>query len=304
MPNQGLAYAMLAFTLWGVFPIFWKMLGDVDSVEILAHRILWGSVFMVLLTALRHQWRGIVEILRNRRNMLLILTTSLLVACNWWLNIYAVLADKILEASMGYYINPLLSVLLGVLFYKERLRPLQWIAIVLAGLGVGYMVILHGYVPYVALMLSGSFAVYGVIKKMATFPSMNGMAVETWLLVLPSLAFVLFLEDSGQGQFTGSPYLTTLLVLSGPITLAPLLLFAAAAQRISLTLLGLCQYIAPTMQLVIGVLIYGESLDDGKLPAFMLIWGALILFTLENIWSSRKRSRLSPQPPGPDTASL
>jgi len=304
MPNQGLAYAILAFTLWGVFPVFWKMLGDVDSVEILAHRILWGSVFMVFLTALRHQWRGIVEILRNRRNMLLILTTSLLVACNWWLNIYAVLADKILEASMGYYINPLLSVLLGVVFYKERMRPLQWIAIVLAGLGVGYMVILHGYVPYVALMLSSSFAVYGVIKKMATFPSMNGMAVETWLLVLPSLAFVLFLEGSGQGQFTGSPYLTTLLILSGPITLAPLLLFAAAAQRISLTLIGLCQYIAPTMQLVIGVLIYGESLDDGKLPAFMLIWGALILFTLENIWSSRKRSRLTPQNPSPDTASL
>src|SRR5690606_5316547 len=129
-----------------------------DSVEILAHRIVWGSVFMVFLTALRHQWRGILEILSNRRNMLLILTTSLLVACNWWLNIYAVLADKILEASMGYYINPLLSVLLGVLVYKERLRPLQWFAIALAGIGVGYMVILHGYVPYVALMLSGSFA--------------------------------------------------------------------------------------------------------------------------------------------------
>jgi chloramphenicol-sensitive protein RarD len=287
MQNKGLVYALTSFVMWGFFPIYWKLLGDFGSNEILAHRIVWGSLAMLAFILLVRQWRALQEAIFQPKMMFITLFAASLMGINWWLNIYAAHAGKIAEASMGYYITPLLNVLLGAMFYKERLRPLQGLAIVIAALGVLVMIIQYGQVPYLAIYLAGSFALYGAAKKKLSFPAGVGMALESWMLLLPAGAYLLFFQTAPVLNHSTTLTTQALLYMSGPVSILPLIFFAAAAQRTSLTTLGIIQYLAPTISFFVAIGLYGETLTQGRLIAFIGIWCGVLIFSTEAIWFNK-----------------
>lgn len=282
--NKGVLYAAGAYIVWGLLPIFWKLLQAVPALEILAHRIAWACVVTVLLVAGLGMWRQLGAAMRAPRNLLIYATSALLLSANWFIYIWAVNDGHIVETSLGYFINPLINVVLGVIFLKERLRPGQTAAIAVALAGVLYLTVLYGSPPWIALFLALSFGLYGLIRKTASLDSLVGLTLETLLIVPPALAYLVYVELNGGGAFGRTGLVDTLLLVSsGLITAVPLLLFASGARRITMTTLGLLQYIAPTLQLLIGVVLYGESLSPQRLVGFSLIWLALAIYSFEGV---------------------
>ncbi|MFA7330531.1 MAG: EamA family transporter RarD [Candidatus Delongbacteria bacterium] len=287
--RQGIFFATGAYLLWGFFPIYWKALGQVPAGEVLAHRILWSCLFLAGFLLTRTRRAHVLAALRNRRARLGIAAAALLISVNWLTYIWAVNSGHVLESSLGYFINPLFSVLLGVLVLRERLRPLQWIPLALAALGVLLLTLAQGRLPWIALTLAVSFSLYGLVKKTTALGSLTGQALETALLFLPALGWILLQTPSAPPR--PAP-IWILLVCAGPVTAVPLLLFAAGARRIPLWQTGLLQYLAPSLQFMLGVWLYHEELGPGRLPGFLLVWSGLALFAAESLWRARLRAPL------------
>lgn len=291
--NKGILYAISAFTLWGFFPFYFKALQAVPAVEILGHRMAWAALFIVAVLSYKRHWKWVRPALRSRKTLFTFLYTAVILTVNWLTYIWGVNAGFIVEASLGYFITPLVSVLLGFIFLGERLRLIQGLAIILAAAGVLYMTFGYGTLPWIALVLAFSFGTYGLLRKTAALSSLEGLSLETGLMFLPALIFLLYLEWQGAGSFGHTDIVTTfLLAFSGVATALPLLLFAAAARQITLTSLGLLQYIAPTLQFLIGVLVYNEPFDQVRIIGFSAIWLALFIYTLEGIVVRRRRARI------------
>jgi len=276
----GFIFALSAFVTWGFLPIYWKLLGEVSPLEILSHRIAWSFVFVMLVLLYRKNW-DIRKLFSRKRDVLLLLTMGTLVGLNWLIYIMAVNSERMLEASMGYYINPLLSIFLGMVVLKERLNKLQLAAFALAVVGVLYITIDYGKLPWIALSLATLFAVYGLLKKMTRYDPMQALGVETLLITPFALGFMMFQGASGNGSFiTGGMVTTLLLVFAGVVTTLPLYWFAEGARRIDLSSVGFMQYIAPSLMLLLGVFIYGEDFTTTHLISFGLIWTALALYSI------------------------
>lgn len=288
--NRGVLYGISAYLMWGFFPIYFKALQVVPSLEIMLHRVVWSFIFVASLIILRQEWPKLRESLRKPRLLLVYILSALLLATNWLVYIYGINSGQIVETSLGYFINPLVSVALGVIILRERLRPLQWAAVGIAGLAVIYLTVQVGSPPWIALALAFSFGLYGLIKKIAPLGALQGLSLETGLLFLPAALYLLYSYFQGMGAFGREGLsVTILLALAGIITALPLLLFSSAARAISLTLLGILQYIAPTVQFLLGVYLYNEVFTLTRLIGFSLIWVALLIFTFEGINERRKR---------------
>ena len=302
--KRGVISAACAYILWGLLPLYWKALQGVPALQILAHRMTWSLGFVLLLLLARRQWRWLGPAVRNRRILLTYTCSALLLALNWYLYIWAVNSGHIVESSLGYFINPLVNVLLGVLFLKERLRIGQGLAIGLAASGVLYLTITLGALPWIALVLATTFGIYGLLRKTAALNSLEGLTLETLVFFPAALAYLVFLETQQRAAFAHASLTTTLLLAgAGAVTAIPLLLFAAGARRITMTTLGLLQYIAPTLQFLIGVFIYQEQVTPARLIGFGLIWLALGLYSAEG-WIQSRRTAPLPISPGEVTPRL
>lgn len=280
-------YAALAYAIWGLFPVYFKALQAIPSHEIVVHRVLWSLAFLLGVLAWRRQWAWIGKVVRQPRVVAGFAASALLLSANWFVYIWAVNNGQVLDASLGYFINPLVNVMLGFAFLHERLRPVQWAAVAIAACGVAWLTWQGGHPPWIALVLAASFGGYGLLRKTATLGPLEGLALETMVLAAPALAYLVFLSSTGQNHFSdATPSLQWLLAAVGPVTAIPLLLFAAGARRIPLSLLGLLQYIGPTMQLLLGVWLYGEPFGGARLAGFALIWAALAVYSLEGLWQA------------------
>ena len=288
MPLAGALYAALAYGTWGVLPIYWKTLAGVPLVEVLAQRVLGTVVFTALLLATTRQLPELAAALRSRRERLALLASGLLIGINWGVFIWAVGAGRILETSLGYYLNPLVNVLLGMVFLREQLRRAQAISVTLAGAGVLVMLVSHGELPWISLALAVSFGLYGLLHKLTHVRPIAALAVETGALAPAAFAYLTFATAPFGGSLvTGTKLQATLLALAGPVTALPLLWFASAARRLRLSTLGLFQYLAPTLALLVAVFLYGESFTRAHALAFALIWSALALYTFDALQASR-----------------
>jgi chloramphenicol-sensitive protein RarD len=284
----GILYASLAFLCWGFFPLYFKLLQEVPAVEILTHRMVWSLIFLGLVLTVRRQWAWLGQVLRQPRMLAGFSASALLLSSNWFVYIWAVNNERMVDASLGYFINPLVNVMLGYLVLKERMRAGQWLAIALAAAGVAWLGWHAGQVPWIALFLAASFGTYGLLRKTARLGALEGLSFET-LLLFP-VAFVYFIWLAFQQQnsfFTAAPATQWLLAAAGPITAIPLLLFAAGARRIPLSVLGILQYIGPTIQLLLGVLMFGEPFGGERMIGFALIWAALAMYSAEGLVRAR-----------------
>ena len=291
--NKGIWYALGAYIFWGLFPIYWKLLASVPALQLLGHRIFWSFLLLFGIVIVSRQGKALKAAL-NWRVVLIYAVAGILIAINWLTYVWAVGAGFIVETSLGYFINPLLSVLLGVIFLRERLRPLQWLPIGLAAAGVLYLTFAYGALPWVALTLAVSFGFYGLVKKTAPLGALPGLTLETGILFLPALFFLVFSQFTGMGAFLHSTTLSdVMLVGAGLVTVVPLMMFALAAPRISLTTIGVLQYVNPTMQFLLGVLIFKEPFDHHRLIGFGVVWVALILFGVEGFLAQRRSRGLA-----------
>jgi chloramphenicol-sensitive protein RarD len=294
--NKGTWYAIGAYGLWGLFPIYWKWLVHVPAAQLLAHRILWSFVSLFLVVMLLREWQALGGALLRARVLGIYMVAAILVGTNWFIYVWAVNAGFIVETSLGYFINPLISVLMGVIFLRERLRPWQWVPVGLAAAGVLYLTYTYGSLPWIALTLAFSWATYGLIKKTSPLGSLSGLTLEAGLLLLPVLIYLGYLEMIGKGAFLHEGVLSDILLVgTGVVTAVPLLLFASAVRRIPLSLIGILQYIAPTLQFLIGVLVYKEPFTVNKLVGFSLVWMALIVFGVESFLTHRAHASLLAQ---------
>ncbi len=290
--KAGVLFAIAAYSMWGFAPMYFKLLQAMPALEILVHRIVWSVVILVLLVVLLKQWPKVKAALANTRLLLLLVASGVLLAGNWFLFIWAVNNDHLLDASLGYYINPLLNVFLGRVFLGERLRRLQQVAVVMAVVGVSILIISFGQVPWIALVLAGSFGVYGLIRKQVPVESMPGLLVES-LLMLPFALAYWWLYASAASDLGGiTGYQVFLLVMAGVVTTAPLLCFTAAAKRIQYSTLGFFQYIGPSIMFLLAVFLYGEPLDSERLITFGFVWSALVLFSFDSIRHYQKAKKL------------
>lgn len=291
--NKSLAVfaAVVAYVCWGLLPLFWKAMSNVSAGQILCHRMVWSLVATGLFILLLNKWRGFLRYFKDRKIIARVFFAGGLLAINWLIYIWAVNSGHLIEASLGYYINPLVSVLMGVLILGERLRVGQSIALLFAAFGVGYLTFLYGQFPWIALSLAFTFAIYGLLHKTTNIPVLEGLGLETVPLFLPALGFLLFMEGSGEGAFLHEGSRTTiLLMLTGLVTSIPLLLFGYAAKNISLTLLGLLQYIAPTINFLLGIFLYNENFPAERLVGFALVWIALVIYLCEG-WLKKYQSK-------------
>ncbi len=277
----GIMYGLLAYGAWGILPLYWKLISVVSPIEILAHRIFWSFVYVTILLLLAKNFKKLIVVVSNRKNLLLITLASLIIGFNWYTYIYGVNSNHVVEASMGYYISPLITVLMGIIVLKEKLIPLQILAILSAGIGVIFMSVQYGQVPWIALTLAFTFAVYGLLKKLIKVDSMIGLAVETIILMPIALGYIFYRQINGIGAI-GSISLTAtiLLFLSGIATATPLLWFAKSAERIQLSTMGFLQYVSPTISLILGIIVFKEPFTITHLWGFGFIWAGLILFSI------------------------
>ena len=291
--NRGIAFGVGAYLLWGLLPIYWKAIESVDSLEILAHRIVWSTLLLGAIVGLRRSWPKIRGL--QRGSLVRLLVAGSLLTLNWATYIWAVNNGHIVESSLGYFINPLFNVALGVIVLRERLDPVQWAAIGIAAGGVAYMTVTVGAIPWIALVLATSFASYALLKKqMVAIGPFESLTVEIAFVLVPAVGFLAILAGRGDGSFVAAgPRVSVLLIMTGLATALPLLLFGAAATRIPLSTIGLLQYIAPTMQFLIGVLIYDELVGRDRLVGFTLVWLALAIYTINGLV---RRRRDFPQP--------
>lgn len=287
----GVFYGAIAFTVWGFLPLYWKLLRSVPSDQILAHRILWSFVFVAGLLAYRGEMGKLKEVLKDRHSVKMVLMSAVFITANWGLYIWAVNAEHLVEASMGYYINPLIVITLGMTVLKERLNPLQYGALAFAAVGVIYMTVQYGHFPWIALSLAISFALYGLFKKLVKVESTVGLALETMVVTPGTLVYIIYGCFKGNSAlFDASFGVWVLLLLSGAVTAIPLLWFGMGTKRVQLSTIGFLQYISPTIQLILGVLIYKEPFTATHLTSFGFIWTALLLYTVSNtgLWKKGK----------------
>ncbi|WP_273035670.1 EamA family transporter RarD [Massilia timonae] len=282
--RSGIIYAALAFLCWGLFPIYFHALDGVPPLQILAHRMLWSLGFLLIVLVLRRQWKWL-NVVRQPRVFFSFVLSALLLSANWLVYIWSVTNHHVIEASLGYFINPLVNIMLGYLILKERLRAIQWMAIAIAALGVAWLTWQTGTVPWIALFLAFSFGGYGLLRKTAALGALEGLSFETIVLFPLAAAYVIWLTVNGQNVFINTDSDTTrvLLVMAGPLTAIPLLLFASGARKIPLSVLGLLQYLSPTLQFLLGVWLFKEAFTADRLVGFVLIWSALILFAGEGL---------------------
>ncbi len=288
--KKGILYAIGAYLMWGLFPLYWKQLETIPALQLIGHRIAWSFILLIIVIFVTRQWKDLRASF-NSKTVRIYLIAALLISVNWFTYVWAVNNGFVVETSLGYYINPLFSVLLGVIVFRERLRPIQWIPIALAAVGVLYLTITYGSLPWIALTLAFTFGLYGLVKKTAPLSSLYGLTLETGLLFVVAIGYLVYCEFTGQGAFLHSDAKSNLMMVgAGLVTTVPLLLFASAAQRIPLTTIGVLQYIAPTMQLLLGVLVFKEPFTHDRLIGFSMVWAGLILFWVGGLYARRNIS--------------
>jgi chloramphenicol-sensitive protein RarD len=297
----GVLAGLGAYFLWGIFPLYFPLLEPAGGLEIVAHRVVWSLLVVALLLTVRRGWTQVRAIVTDRRALLVLAAAAVLIAVNWLVYVYAVNSGHVVESSLGYFINPLVSVVLGVAVFRERLRRLQWVAVAIAVLAVVVLTVDYGRPPWIALTLAASFGLYGLMKKLVRVDAAPGLFVETAVVFVPALVVLGVLEARGDAAFghagVGESFL---LVSTGLATAVPLLLFAAAASRVPLSTVGLLQYVTPLMQLSIGVFVYDEPMPAARLAGFAIVWLALAVFTVDSLRQahSTRRAEVVPVPAG------
>jgi chloramphenicol-sensitive protein RarD len=292
--RRGLIFGLCAYGLWGAFPLFWPLLEPASAGELLAHRIVWSLAACGVLVVVIRQWSRVLGLFRDLRRLGILTAAAIIVALNWGTYIWAVNNHHVVESSLGYFINPLVSVLFGVVLLSERLRPVQWVAVGVSALAVIVLAVDYGRPPWIALTLAVSFASYGLLKKIVGVPAVDGLVVETTVLALPALVYLGWLQSQATATFTNHGAMHVLLLMSsGLATMAPLLFFAGAANRLPLSTLGLLQYLAPVLQFLIGITVAGETMPPARWIGFGLVWVALIVFTAEAIRHQRRSLQLA-----------
>ncbi len=286
--NKGIISAFAAYILWGAFPIYFKIIQVVPAPQILAHRLAWSFLLLLLVLLVRHEFKNWTKVI-TARTLLIYTIAAVLLGCNWLTYVWSVNAGFVVEASLGYFINPLVSVLLGVIFLREKLRPMQWVPVALAAIGVLYLTLTYGSLPWIALTLAFSFGIYGLMKKISPLDSFYGLSLETAILFLPATIFLIFSEVQGVGSFGHEGIMVSiLLALTGVVSVIPLILFSIGVRSAPLSTIGLIQYITPTLQFLIGTLMYHETFSTERLIGFCIVWLALIIFSIENFSAARK----------------
>jgi chloramphenicol-sensitive protein RarD len=294
--NKGILNGLAAYALWGFFPIYWKLLHHVPALEVIGHRIAWSFVLLIIVILSTRQWHSFRAAALAPKTIAIYSVAAVLLSINWLIYVWGVNAGFIVETSLGYFINPLISVLLGVIFLRERLRLLQWVPVGLAAAGVLYLTLTYGRLPWIALSLAFSFGIYGLVKKLAPLGSLYGLTLETALVFPIALVYLAVVGFTGTGSFLREGALIDILLIgTGVVTSIPLLMFASAARQIPLTMIGILQYIAPTIQFLIGVFLYHEPFDQSRLIGFGMVWLALLIFWVENYLANRV-----PVPPIPE----
>jgi chloramphenicol-sensitive protein RarD len=287
---SGVWYGVAAYSLWGLLTLYWRLFSNVPAIQILAHRFVWSFVVLAAIIAASWQQRRVALQAIDARVIALYTIAAVLIGANWFLYVYSVNNGFVVESSLGYFMTPLVNVLMGVVVFRERLRPMQWLAVAFAFSGVLWLTLAYGTLPWIGLALAASFGSYGLVKKKAPLPSLEGLTVETAVLVLPAALFLLALNGRDDGAFLHSGVTTDLLLAAGGIvTIVPLLLFATAVKRVPLSVIGILQYIAPTIQFLLGVFAFHEPFTPTQLTGFGLVWLGLVVFTLDSV-----RARPSP----------
>jgi chloramphenicol-sensitive protein RarD len=294
---QGVLFAVTAFSIWGVVPLYFKKLEDILPGEVLAHRILWTAVLLSIVLVVTRRIRNLAPLWQVPGVWQRVVIASALISANWLVFLWAVMNQRVLETSLGYFINPLVSVLLGVVFLSERLRAAQIAAVAIAAAAIGYLVIQYGTLPWVSLVLAFSFGLYGFMKKQIALDALNGLYAETLILSPFMLAYAVWITAQGEATFaTGQPEYNLLLPLAGPLTLIPLTCFAAGARRVQLSTIGFIQYLAPSISFCLAVFVFHEAFGRAQLITFTLIWISLAIYTVDSLHAShmRRRARLHP----------
>ncbi len=290
--RAGIWFGVGAYLCWGFFPLYWPLLDPASPLEVLAHRFVWSMVFVLLALAVTGGWRRMAAIARDRRLMVILTAAACVISINWGTFIYGVTSGHVVETSLGYFINPLVTVLLGVFVLKETLRPVQWAAVAIGAIAVVVLTVDHGRLPWVALALAGSFAAYGFLKKKADLGAFESLGMETAILTPVALAYLVVLQTTGELTFGHHGLDNALLLVgTGIVTAIPLLLFGAAATRLSLTTIGLLQYLGPFLQFVLGLTVFDESMTPARWAGFVLVWSALVVFTVDGVLNRRRALR-------------
>lgn len=277
--KYGLFCGAMSYMLWGVLPIYWKVIDMVPAYEILAHRIVWSFVFVGSIVIFKGNLSKVKNIFNDKKSLMFITLCSIFISFNWFLYIWSVTTGHILEASLGYYINPLMSVLLGAFVLKEKLSQYQYAALIISGIGVLLMIVIYGSFPWIPLVLATSFALYGLFKKMISIDSSLGLTIETMIMAPLAVAFIAYMQFNGRGAMGNSVSITVLLIFSGVVTAIPLLLFAEGTKTVKLSTMGFLQYLSPTISLVVGVFIFNEHFTKVNIIGFGFIWFALAVYS-------------------------
>ena len=283
--NTGYLYALFAFGLWGLTPIYFKYLSHIPPADMVSNRVLWSAILLFILISAMAKWHKVRLLISQPKHLFTLLLTTLLIATNWLVFIWAINDDRMLETSLGYYINPLITVFLGYIFLQEKHSRVKWFAVCLAAIGVGVQLLIVGYLPWVSLVLAFSFGFYGLLHKRTPTDSLTSLFLETSLLLPFAMGYLFWLGYQGEGPATRPTSDWLLLVLAGPITTAPLLFFSGAAKRLPLSVIGFFQYLSPSMLFVLAIFVYGEPFDPYKFITFIFIWVALAIFS----WDSLRR---------------
>ena len=287
--KRGLILGASAYLCWGFFPLYWPLLEPAGSIEVLAHRVVWSLFFVVFLIAVTRRWPQLRAVAKDRTKLIYLAVAAIVISFNWGGFIYGVTNGYVIETSLGYFINPLVTVIMGVMLLGERLRPIQWVALTIGFVAVVIVAIDLGHLPYIALLLAFSFAIYGLMKKKANLGAIEGLTMETFALMPIALAFLLWLEFTSRGSFGHEGGINVvLLVGTGIVTAIPLLMFGAAATKLSLTTLGLLQYLGPIVQFILGLLVFHEIMSQARWVGFILVWVALVIFTADAIANRRR----------------
>lgn len=299
--RKGILYAFTAYGIWGIFPLYWKLLQHVDSLEVLLSRVIWSFIFTTLFVLLIKQRKQLIEDLKslwkNKKLFWSLLGASFVVSCNWYLYIFAVSHDHVVDASLGYYINPLITVLFGMFFFNEKLSKLQIFSVLIAFTGVLILTIQYGQIPWLALLIALSFAIYGVLKKKITLNATRGLAIETLFMLPFAIVYYIYLMSTNEMAFLHIDWQTdSLLILGGVVTAYPLVLFAKGAKLLPQYLIGFMQYMTPTIVLILGVALYNEPFTITEFISFGTIWIAIILFTMSTIVETKKRHHVAQDP--------
>jgi len=288
--KKGIIYAVLSYLAWGFLPLYWRLFASMPAWEILAQRILWSFVFVALIVTVTMQWKRLKVIVSSRRSIAAVVLCSIFISVNWFLFIWAVNSHHVIETSLGYYMNPLISVLFAVFFLKEKLSRGQWLSLLLAGVGVLIMAVQYGQIPWVAISLAVSFSLYGLAKKIAKLDVLLGLTGETFVALPVALGYLIYIQSQGTATFAAlSPVSTVLLLLSGVATALPLFWFAKSMQLLPLSLVGFIQYIAPTTSLLLAIFLFNEPFSQGNLISFSFIWAALILYSFVTFRSPKAK---------------